>query len=857
MSNNNNNNRSRSSSLPPLRQLPVRASALPSASSPIMEQAGESNVNERISVLEGLIRTLISVLPTEGNVNVAATATTLEEPVEDLTAPTPLPKNELRFVSRRNYNTTSKSVIDTFLANTITIECKDSFVRISMVRGALSTAGLKTMLDGHRIQPISTPFNVNGYRERSVVSKILIDEITGESRTISVLLEEDDMYCYEYDRGRLFQAILEIFHKTLLYLVPTEIEENDGVAVYNKIMEHLNGQRGRDADVAREAFQDYKMNESLTFKQERSKFEEVFKTLEYAQRAKISENDKMQFLSRRIMFDKRIGLRDVIIQSKCNDLSYERTIELLIKVNCEMAEAHQTVKMAGMYPPKNNNAGKSKPANNNDQIKYCYNFNESGECRFGASCIYSHSKDPNHVTREPRAKAIPENKSHPPNQVGKVHRTPNGGEKFKGGYKGKSPRVKFNKASSSEENTSFKTMNVNNETILNQSPSSLRPFESWSNVDQNPFVVAHKSLNNITMKMMRENQLGSNEHEDDFPDNQNAQEIPVNRTSDFVNRSQTIQAVQELQLQHSRRTKGQPLQNLQAVYELDTLQQMMFFRRTFVHLKYPINVECEATTNQGGLTSITSLFTGFNWNPLTSRSGNIVEELRNPTGSLMEMVYRVNENFMGATVVHTTPITPTSEYHAGNFNIAQYSNFRRMGSKEGKPGYYKSTMTSLIGYLTILAKIHSESDTPNLETGNIYFSESTCHLMVWCVVYDFMSFCTYLYGSNYEKYETSIADSRIELVSEIEHHQGTDFRYIGLKDVFLSIARCANGILVDTFVPKMINNHDEDLEDENDLNSDNSDNESDDPDNESNVDVTDPPLQKRQCNRMSIFGQHK
>ena len=44
-----------------------------------MEQAGESNVNERISVLEGLIRTLISVLPTEGNVNVAVTATTLED----------------------------------------------------------------------------------------------------------------------------------------------------------------------------------------------------------------------------------------------------------------------------------------------------------------------------------------------------------------------------------------------------------------------------------------------------------------------------------------------------------------------------------------------------------------------------------------------------------------------------------------------------------------------------------------------------------------------------------------------------------------------------------------------------------
>ena len=74
---------------------------------------------------------------------------------------------------------------------------------------------------------------------------------------------------------------------------------------------------------------------------------------------------------------------------------------------------------------------------------------------------------------------------------------------------------------------------------------------------------------------------------------------------------------------------------------------MMFFHRTFVHFKYPINVEYEATTDKGGLIS---LFTGFKWNPQSSRSGNIVEEVRNLTGSLMEMIYRVNENFMGATI---------------------------------------------------------------------------------------------------------------------------------------------------------------------------------------------------------------
>ena len=178
--------------------------------------------------------------------------------------------------------------------------------------------------------------------------------------------------------------------------------------------------------------------------------------------------------------------------------------------------------------------------------------------------------------------------------------------------------------------------------------------------------------------MIREDQIGSSEHEDHFVDDQNPQEIPVQRTSDFANRFKTIQHIQELQLQHSRRTKGSPHHILADVHNLETLQQMMFFRRTFVHFKYPINVEFEAPIEQGGLIS---LFTGFKWNPRSSRSGTIVEEVRNPTGSLMEMIYRVNENFMGATIVHATPISPVTEYHAGNFDIAQYSSNDMVCSK--------------------------------------------------------------------------------------------------------------------------------------------------------------------------------
>ena len=114
-------------------------------------------------------------------------------------------------------------------------------------------------------------------------------------------------------------------------------------------MEHLNGQRGRDADVARDNFAKYTMNESLTFKQEHAKFEEMFKTLEYAQRKALTDGEKLQFLSKRIMKDARLGLKDVMIQSTCNDYSYERTIQLLTKVDCEMSENDQTVRMANIH----------------------------------------------------------------------------------------------------------------------------------------------------------------------------------------------------------------------------------------------------------------------------------------------------------------------------------------------------------------------------------------------------------------------------------------------------------------------------------------------------------------------------
>ena len=86
------------------------------------------------------------------------------------------------------------------------------------------------------------------------------------------------------------------------------------------------------------------MNESITFKQERAKFEDVFKTLEYAQRFKLKDSEKIQFLTSRLVNDRRVGLKDVIIQARVNELNYENTVYMLIRINAEMSDSNRIVK---------------------------------------------------------------------------------------------------------------------------------------------------------------------------------------------------------------------------------------------------------------------------------------------------------------------------------------------------------------------------------------------------------------------------------------------------------------------------------------------------------------------------------
>ena len=59
-----------------------------------------------------------------------------------------------------------------------------------MVRGGLSTAGLKDLLDGHRTKPVLAATNEFGYKERSISTDTYNDENTGAEIVADIMFEK-------------------------------------------------------------------------------------------------------------------------------------------------------------------------------------------------------------------------------------------------------------------------------------------------------------------------------------------------------------------------------------------------------------------------------------------------------------------------------------------------------------------------------------------------------------------------------------------------------------------------------------------------------------------------------------------
>ena len=68
----------------------------------------------------------------------------------------------------------------------------------------------------------------------------------------------------------------------------------------------------------------------------------------------------------------------------------------------------------------------------------------------------------------------------------------------------------------------------------------------------------------------------------------------------------------------------------------------------------------------------------------------------------MEIIYRMNRNFLRAQLVHAEPIVRCSEAHAGSLDAKRYSDFKTNGHLHGTQGHYKSTMISIESCIEVL-----------------------------------------------------------------------------------------------------------------------------------------------------------
>lgn len=321
------------------------------------EMPRDNEMSSRMKGLEDMMEKLINETITI-NKTIGEMAIKLKSPEkvdENLTSePQPISENiaiEGRKVSKKEYATTSNSVRACFAANRITNITTNSFQKMEVIRGSLGTTGLESILDGHRTEPVVTSTNPFGFIERRILNVEVTNDI-GEKSMKEIMLDDDDKFYFAHDQGRLYSAMMEIFDDSLYYLVKPEIKEKNGYKMYIKIMEHLNGQRAKDAERARKLFTNYVMDESLTFKLEHYKFTEIINTLEYAQKKKIDDIDKMDFLYTRLIVDKRIGLKEVMIQAKLDNYDYDKTIEKLIEINMDTPDNIKNVRMKTMTSEK-------------------------------------------------------------------------------------------------------------------------------------------------------------------------------------------------------------------------------------------------------------------------------------------------------------------------------------------------------------------------------------------------------------------------------------------------------------------------------------------------------------------------
>ena len=818
------------------------------------EHPRENEMNSRMQglemMMEKLINESISINRTiESIVSKPIPAMNADEPI--IAKPSAANEGTIiegRKVPKKEYATTSNSVVASFLANKITNTTENSFEKILMIRGSLGTTGLETILDGYRTEPVVSPTNPFGFIERRIINVEVTNEL-GEKSMKEIMLDDDDKFYFAHDQGRLYSAMMEVFDSTLHYLIEPEIKAKGGHKIYTKIMEHLNGRRAKDADKARKQFTSYVMDETITFKLEHYKFTQIINKLEHAQRKKIDDVDKMDFLYTRLVMDKRIGLKEVMIQAKLDNYDYDKTIEKLIEINMDTPDTLKNIRM--------------KTINSTPKIRYCFAFNSNIECKFGSSCRYLHEKDPSQKSLHSPSKppsAAPQKKFHkntyenkttiPSKDVTRENRSsyePNVGppsgvksDKNPQGWSLKqiSARKIIMKNLTTESIKSFSTHTDNENSITSSDTRSSDNFSSWGDTSSDVYHPQNNNENEITMKIMTINEI--NEELNTIQIHNVCDAMRTSKAGALMNRASTLGRIMIYQAEHHRRTVGGNLTTTNNLSNMPSLAQRKFARKNFVSIAIP-----ETAGHPEGSNSKMRTFTGFGWNQDSVVSGNVREEIRSASGSFMELIYRVNEITMNAKITHAIPHRACSELHCGTFISDRYMTFRNNFKNVGTPGSYRSTVRDSREYYYILRRMKIEFDAENEE---IIYHTSTFNVMLWGILYDFMAFCSQIYSMS-----ATPRACKVQLQYEIGTRPVEDFAFKCVRQCMIQIV-CDSISMSDQVNEIEMSDNEASVSTDSTQSPDTSDNDGESGDDDSSIESEEEVIEHHsKFNRMSIF----
>lgn len=262
-------------------------------------------------------------------------------------------------VKRIHYQRNSTVLISEITKYVIDINTPDKFHRLRMLHSVLSTTGLLTLIEGHLTEPIMTEENTYGFSNRKIIlvprveyeDEKSVDSISSEPIIERIVLEEDHAFQYIHDNDRLFSLVYIMFSKTLHHNISIRNQKlRNGIESNRDMISDIFGQRQQDVKFARKALDIYRINPSVPFRLEYSKWEQLFSNLEHAQSRMMNDVEKMAWVSDRLDSDPRPKIASSFAACVVNNTSYNESMGIMFRVADAMPPETAVIRMASITP---------------------------------------------------------------------------------------------------------------------------------------------------------------------------------------------------------------------------------------------------------------------------------------------------------------------------------------------------------------------------------------------------------------------------------------------------------------------------------------------------------------------------